>query len=66
MGGEGGVGPGVRRFGVSCVSGQVIAVFSELLLAETWTYQQEVVGMVNLGDRVVAHLELKSDATCLW
>lgn len=61
MEGGGGVGPGVRRSGVSCVSGQVIAVFSESLLAETWTYQQEVIGMVNLSDRVVPHFELKSD-----
>lgn len=66
MGGGGGVGPAVRSFGVSCVSWQVIAVFSESLLAETWTYQQEVIGMVNLGDRVVAHFELKSVATYVW
>lgn len=41
-------------------------MFSESLLAETWTYQQEVIGMVNLSDRVVPHFELKLDVAYVW
>lgn len=66
MGGGEGVGPGVSRPGVSCACGPLIAVLSVSLLAETWTYQQEMIGMVNLSDRVVPHVVLKSDAVYLW
>lgn len=50
---------------VSCLSmvGDRRAVLSMSPLAEAWTYQQEMIGMVNLSDRVVPHFELKSGAT---
>lgn len=58
MGGVGGVGPGMRRSGVSCVWGGDRRV-EGVAACTTWTYQQEMIGMVNLRDRVIPHLELK-------
>ena len=63
MGGGGGVGPGVRSSGVSCLSPAGDRRVELPLLAEAWTYQQEMIGMVNLSDRVVPHFELKSGET---
>lgn len=62
MEGGGGVGPGLRKPVSSCLSrGRDRGSVSQF--AETWTYQQEMIGLVNLGDRVVSHLEFKSGAS---
>lgn len=63
MGGGGEVGPGVRRSDVSCVWGGDRQVES-VVACTTWTYQQEMIGMVNLCDRVVPHRELKFRCVC--
>lgn len=63
MGGAGGVGPGVTSSGVSCLSLAGDRRVELSSLAQAWTHQQEMIGMFNLSDRVVPHVELKSGAT---
>jgi hypothetical protein len=53
VGGEGEIGPGVTRPNVSCVSWGVLGGGD--CRRETCAYQQEMIGMVNLGNRMVPH-----------